>query len=394
VSATRSSAPEGAAGASVTGPFAFTDEHELFRDTIRAFARDKFASGYHARAQRKEFPASEYQLMVDQGLLGLTLPEGLGGEGGDPMAYAIAMEELSWADVNLADLILLPTIAVLLLADTGVALAERIAAGVAGGTRRIGLGLTEPGAGSDAGNLRTRAVPERGGWRLHGEKTSVTSAPHLDCAVVFATTPAGGSTAFLVELDDTVSRQRFNDPGLHPVARGSLTFDGTFVPAANRLSEEGRGFQKIMHVFDLSRSIVALMACGAAQRAIDMTVDYVKERHAFGRSISNYQGVSFTLAESDTHLELTRTLAYRAIGLRMAGRPHTREAAMVKWFGPERAVQAIHDCVILHGHYGWSEELPLQQLMRDVSSMEIADGTPQIQKLVIARRLLGRAAVQ
>jgi len=103
--------------------------------------------------------------------------------------------------------------------------------------------------------------------------------------------------------------------------------------------------------------------------------------------------VSFTLAEHDTRLELTRALAYRSVGLRMAGLPHSREAAMVKWWGPTAAVQAIHDCVLLHGHYGWSEELPLQQLMRDVSALEIADGTPQIQKLVIARRLLGREAV-
>jgi cyclohexanecarboxyl-CoA dehydrogenase len=376
-------------------PFGFTDEHELFRETMRAFARDKFASTYHARAQRREFPSAEYQLMVNQGLLGLTLPERLGGQGGDLMAYAIAMEELSWADVNLADLILLPTIAVLLLVDSDVPIASEIAEGVANGTRHIGLGLTEPGAGSDASNLRTRAEAVPHGWRLYGEKTSVTSAPHLDCAVVFATTRAGGSTAFLVELDaDTVSRQRFNDPGLHPVARGSLTFDGTFVPAANQLSSEGRGFHQVMHLFDLSRSIIALMACGAAQRAIDITIDYVRERHAFGKAISNYQGVSFSLAECDTHLELTRTLAYRAIGLRMVGRPHSRQAAMVKWYGPQTAVQAIHECVILHGHYGWSEELPLQQLMRDVSSMEIADGTPHIQKLVIARRLLGRAAVE
>lgn len=383
-----------AAQTSVAAPFGFSDEHLLFRDAMRAFSRDRFAAGYHRRARSKEFPAAEYQAMVDQGLLGLTLPERLGGQGGDQMAYGIAMEELSWADVNLADLILLPTIVVLLLANSGIGLAEEIAAGVADGTRHIGIGLTEPGAGSDAGHLRTHAVREPGGWRLYGEKTSVTSAPHLDCAVVFATTPAGGSTAFLVELDDTVARQRFDDPGLHPVARGSLTFDGTFVPETAQLSPEGRGFHQVMHLFDLSRSVIALMACGAAQRAIDLTVEYVRERHAFGKSISNHQGVSFVLAECDTHLELTRTLAYRAIGLRMAGLPHTRQAAMVKWFGPQTAVQAIHECVILHGHYGWSEELPLQQLMRDVSSMEIADGTPQIQKLVIARRLIGRDAVE
>jgi cyclohexanecarboxyl-CoA dehydrogenase len=148
-----------------------------------------------------------------------------------------------------------------------------------------------------------------------------------------------------------------------------------------------------MHLFDLSRPVIALMACGAAQRALDLTIEYVKERTAFGRTLSHFQGVSFDLAENDTRLELTRTLAYRTIGLRMSGRSHTRQAAMVKWFGPSAAFDAIRDCVILHGHYGWSEEVILQQLMRDVSNLEIADGTPQIQKLIIARRLLGRDAV-
>jgi cyclohexanecarboxyl-CoA dehydrogenase len=373
-------------------PFTFSDEHLHFRDTVRGFARSKFAASYHTRAQSKEFPASEYRLLAEQGLLGMTIPERLGGQGGDEIAYGIAMEELAWADFNLADLILLPSIAVQLLIDAEAELAQEVAAGVADGTRHLGLGLTEPGAGSDAANLKVRAVPEPGGWRLYGEKTSITSAEYLDCAVIFAVTPAGGSTAFLVELDDTVSRQRFRDPGLHPVGRGSLTFDGTFVREEHRISPEGRGFHHVMHRFDLSRPIIGLMACGAAQRALDMTIEYVKERTAFGRSISHYQGVSFVLAEIDTRLELTRALAYRTLGLRIAGLPHTREAAMVKWFGPTAAVEAIRECAILHGHYGWSDEMPFQQLLRDVSNLEIADGTPQIQKLVIARRLLGAAA--
>ncbi len=354
--------------------FVFAEEHELFRESVRGFVRSRFADGYHARARSSAFPEREYRALVDQGLLGLTLPERLGGQGGDQMAYAIAMEELAYADFNLADLILLPSIVALLLTEHPVA--ADAAAGIAAGTRHVGLGLTEPGAGSDAGHLSTRAVPDAGGWRLHGEKTSITSAHMLDTAVVFAATPAGGSTAFLVELDDTVSRQRFADPGLHPVGRGSLTFDGTFVPAENRLSEEGRGFHLIMRVFDLSRAVIGLMACGAAQRALDLTAGWVTERTAFGRTLSQFQGVSFELAEHDTKIEMTRTLAYRAIGLRMAGQPHTRQAAMVKWFGPTAAVEAIRGCAILHGHYGWSEEMIFQQLMRDVSALEIADGTP------------------
>jgi cyclohexanecarboxyl-CoA dehydrogenase len=368
--------------------FTFSDEQDLFRESVRGFARSRFADSYHARAQSDEFPAEAYQQLVDQGLLGLMLPERLGGQDADAMAYAIAMEELSWADVNLAEMMLLESTVALIL--TGSEVAEEAAAGIAAGTRHVGLGLTEPGGGSDAAGVTTRAVPEDGGWRLFGEKTSVTAAPHLDSAVVFARTPAGGLTAFLVELDDTVSRQRFKDPGWRPTGRGSLTFEGTFVPKENQLSPEGRGFQHIMHLFDLSRPTIGLMCAGAAQRAIDMTLEYVKERRAFGKALSQFQGVSFVLAEADTQLELTRALAYRAIGLRVAGKPHTRQAAMVKWWGPTVAMDAIRQCVILHGHYGWSEELPLQQLMRDVSAMEIADGTPQIQKLVIARQLLGR----
>ena len=369
----------------------FSDEHELFRESVRGFVRSRFADGYLERARSREFPAAEYAMLAQQGLLGLTLPERLGGQGDDQMAYAIAMEELAWADFNLAELILLPCTVALLLRDLPVA--ADAASGIADGSRHVGLGLTEPGAGSDAAHLATRAEPADGGWRLYGEKTSVTSAPYLDTMIVFARTPAGGSTAFLVQLDDTVSRQRFEDPGLHPVGRGSITFDGTFVRDENRLSDEGRGFHLIMPVFDLSRSVIGLMACGAAQRALDLTAQYVTERTAFGKTLSQFQGVSFELAEHDTQIELARTLAYRAIGLRTAGRPHTRQAAMVKWFGPQAAVRAIHDCSVLHGHYGWSEEMPFQQLMRDVSSIEIADGTPHIQKLVIARKLLGRDAV-
>lgn len=367
------------------------DDLEEFRVATRDFVRAKFADGYFARASSDDFPVSAYQLLAGQGLLGLTVPERLGGAEAGDLAYGIALEELAWADFNLAQIVL--TVSLVAASLVGTQAGDDAAGNIATGARIVALALTEPGTGSDARNLRTRAVPERGGWRLSGEKTSISLAPHADSAVVFAQTPAGGSTAFLVDLDGTVSRQQFRDPGIRPTGRGSLTFDGTFVPTANVVSEEGRGFQHVMRSFDLSRATIGLMACGIARRAMDMTVDYVKERSAFGRTISQFQGVSFVLAENDTRLELTRALAYRALGLRQAGLAHSREAAMVKWWGPEVAVQAIHDCIVLHGHTGWSDEMPLQQMMRDVSGMEIADGTPQIQKLVIARALLGREFV-
>ena len=211
-------------------------------------------------------------------------------------------------------------------------------------------------------------------------------------AVVFARTPAG-PTAFLVDLDAAgVSRQRFRDPGLRPVGRGAVTFEDTFVPAERLIGDEGRGFQLVMHEFDYSRALLGLMAIATAERAIDMTVDYARERTTFGRPLASYQGITFPIAEHLTKLEAARWLCYRALSLRQAGRRHTREAAMCKWWGPHVAIAAIEECVVAHGHVGWSDEMPLQAMRRDVSSLLIGDGTPQIQKLIIARDTFGRDA--
>jgi cyclohexanecarboxyl-CoA dehydrogenase len=368
-------------------PSPSTDELELFRESTRAFAEARLARGAHERARTEAFPADAYAQIAQQGLLGLTVPEELGGQAADVLALGIACEEIARADFNLGYLVFGSAIAADLLARYPQM------AGVVGeivsGQRIVALALTEPEAGSDANRLTTRADPVDGGWRLSGEKSSITLAPHAHSAITFARTP-DGVTSFLVDLDASVGRQQFKDPGFLPLGRGALTFEGTFVPAANRLSDEGRGFHEVMHEFDLSRPLLALMCIAVAERALQMTADYVKERHAFGRPIARHQGVAFPIAEHATKLEATRWLAYRALSLRIAGRPHTKEAAMLKWWGPHVAFDAIHECVILHGHVAWSEEMPLQQMLRDVSGLEIGDGTPQIQKAIIAREILGR----
>jgi cyclohexanecarboxyl-CoA dehydrogenase len=259
------------------------------------------------------------------------------------------------------------------------------------------LALTEPGAGSDAGALQTRATRVPGGWRLSGEKTSVSMAPHADVSLVFAQTDAGAGTkgiaAFLVGLDDpSVSRQRFRDPGVRPLGRGSISMEDTFVPDDHLVAEPGTGFRFVMHEFDLSRTVIALMATGPARRALDSAIDYSRQRHSFGKPLAAHQGVSFDLAEHATYVEGVRALAFQTLGLRQAGLPHTAQAAMLKWWAPRVAFEAIQACIVLHGHIGWSDELPLQSLLRDVSGYQIGDGTPHIQKLVIARHLIGREA--
>jgi cyclohexanecarboxyl-CoA dehydrogenase len=369
-----------------------SEEHEMFRESVRAFARERLASGYLQRAESEEFPAEQLLMLGAQGLLGLMVSPEQGGEGPDDIATGIACEELAWADFNACYLVFAAALTGRLLEDHCAA-AGRWLSGMLRGETFIALALTEPGVGSDAAALTTRAERVQGGWRLTGEKSSITGATHAAAAVTFARTGeegARGVTAFLVPIDDSVGRQRFRDSGFRPLGRGALSFDGTFVPDDHVVGEVGRGLNLVLHEFDFTRVLIGLMAVGAAQRALDLTIAYTSERRTFGQPVARYQGVSFTVAEHATMLEAARRLCYHALALRAAGRRHTKEAAMVKWWVPRLAFDAIQDCIVLHGHVGWSDELPLQQLLRDVSGMQIGDGTPQIQKLVIARQLYGR----
>jgi cyclohexanecarboxyl-CoA dehydrogenase len=365
------------------------DELEQFRDSVRSFAQAKLAPGYLERALSDEFPKDVHRLLAEQGLIGLEIPEEQGGQGADHLAAGIACEEIARADFNAAYLVFSSTVEATLVNQHSPLAADLVPA-ILAGDLKLCLGLTEPGSGSDAASMATVAEPVPGGWRLRGEKTSVTGLPSAHMAIVFGRTDKG-VTAFLVDLDDpTVSRQRFRDPGLRPVGRGSVTFEDTFVPHERLLGQDGRGFSLVMHEFDYTRSLLGLMAIAVAERAIDMTVAYALEREAFGQPIAQFQGVSFPIAEHLTKLEAARWLAYRALSLRIAGRPHTREAAMVKWWAPHVALEAIEECVVIHGHVGWSDEMPLQAMRRDVSSLLIGDGTPQIQKMIIARDAFGR----
>lgn len=263
---------------------------------------------------------------------------------------------------------------------------------ITAGTAVLSLALTEPGGGSDTAGMKVTARPTTSGYRLHGEKTSVTLGMHAEYAIVVVRDSADDgprTRRFLVPLDQpNITRQRFRDPGFRPLSRAGLIFDDTFVPADHEIASPRSGLAAQLSDFDFTRTLIGLMAIGAARRAMDATIEWTRDREAFSASISRYQVVSSTLAEHDTKLEAARWLAYRALALRAAGEPHTREAAMCKWSIPQLAVRAINDCIVLHGHVGWSSEMPLQQLLLDVSGLQIGDGTPQIQKLVIARHLI------
>lgn len=381
-----------------TNSFEFTAEQEAFRAVVREYGRSKLASSYLSRAKSEEYPWEQQAQLGDLGIFSMLLPPEFGGPP-EPefMALGIACEELGWADFNVANLIIPAALMGSLIARFATdSVRERWLPGLAEGREVIALGLTEPDVGSDAGRLRVTARKTADGWVLNGEKTSTTAATSAHAAVVFARTDPDptlgprGVSAFMVPLDlPGISKTKFLDTGFIPLGRGGLSLDDVVIPHDHLLGEEGKGFSAIMNGFDFSRPLLGLACIGTAQAAIDETVEYAKERRAFGRPISQWEGVSFPLAEHATYLEAARWLCYRTLALREQNKRHTAEASMCKWWAPKMAVAAIHDCLLLHGHVAYSQEHPMEQRMRDVMGIEIGDGTAQIQKIVIARELFG-----
>jgi cyclohexanecarboxyl-CoA dehydrogenase len=248
--------------------------------------------------------------------------------------------------------------------------------------------------GSDAANLACRATRDGDHYVISGEKSGISLAMVAHAAVLFARTGATGArgiSAFLVPLDlPGVSRSPLRDMGSRCIARAVLSFDGVRVPASHRLGQEGSGFYQVMQGFDYNRILIALGCLGAAQASLEETMTYVKERKAFGRMLAQFEGVSFPIAEAATQIDAARLLCHRGLWLADRGQPHTKESAMVKWWAPKLAVEVIHQCLLLHGHYGYTDEFPFEQRMRDVIGLEIGDGTAEVMKVIVARELMGR----
>jgi cyclohexanecarboxyl-CoA dehydrogenase len=382
--------------------FGFSEEQEAIRDTARRFAADKLAPGYRAR---EESGVIERDLVREMGALGLIaadMPEDFGGIGLDSVSTGIIIEEIAYADLSVAYIQLLGSLIGQILArHAKPELAREWLPKIVSGEALIALGLTEPRGGSDAANLQLTATPDgKGGYILNGEKTSISLSDQADISVIFARTGspdegARGVSAFFVPLDaDGITRTRYDDMGSAAVGRGSLFFDQVRVPGSALLGEEGGGFIQVMGGFDYSRALIGLQCLGPARASLNETWPHITEREAFGRPLAQYQGVSFPLAEAEARYRSVRLLCYETLWRRDTGQPHTSEAAMVKWLGPKTAVDIIHQCLLTHGHAGYSRDLPHQQRLRDVIGLEIGDGTAQIMKLIIAREKIGRVAVQ
>ncbi|MBI5260723.1 MAG: cyclohexanecarboxyl-CoA dehydrogenase [Bradyrhizobium sp.] len=368
-------------------------------EQARRFAADRVAPGYLERDRTRVLDRGLMKQMGAMGFIAPELPEQFGGLGMSCLAAGVIHEEIARADLSISYINLLGSLNGQILAHHGRPEVVRPwLSRLIAGEALLALALTEPRGGSDAGNLRLQI--ERAGeeYILNGEKTSISAADQADAAVVFGRTGAPdsgahGVTAVLVPMDlPGVTRSRFDCHGQRAIGRGSIFFENVRVPASHRLGEENKGFVQVMQGFDFSRALIGLQVLAVARVALEETWVYVAERQSFGKPLSAFQGVSHPLADLDTQVEAARLLCLQALWLKDRGAPHSAEAAMCKWWAPKLAYEAVHQCLLMHGHGGYDRG-PMEQRLRDVLGFQIGDGTAQIMKTIIARARAGRNAV-
>jgi len=374
-----------------------SDEQREIQAVAQRFSAEKVAPHYQKREAEARIDRALIREMGSLGLIAPELPEAFGGLGLASLTSGLIAEQIGYGDLNVA-------YAQILSSLTGKIMAQHAPRDLAlewlpqltAGEKVFCIALTEPRGGSDAANLSLSARKDGNGYILKGEKSSISMADQADAVVLFARTGspeegARGVSAFFVPMDTPgVSTLRYKDLGSHAIGRSSIFFDEVRIPASFRLADEGAGFVQVMQGFDFSRALIGLQVIAAAQASLDESWAYIRERKAFGAPLAKNQGVTFPLAEGETAIAAARQLCYHTLRLKDADLPHTAEAAMCKWLCPKTAVDVIHQCLLTHGHYGWSLDLPHQQRLRDVMGLEIGDGTAQIMKMIVAREKGGR----
>jgi len=381
--------------------FALSPQHEQIRRTVRDFAEREIVPVADEMERAGTFPADLIRRAAGLGLLGVPYPESVGGTGLDSLAYAITIEELARASGSVAIIVSAHTslgCGPLFLAGTPEQ-QERFLRPLASGAKLGAYGLTEPGAGSDSRGTRTRARREGDKWVLDGAKRFITNAGVADVYIVTAVTEAsaesGRISAFIVEAGTpgfSIGRME-EKMGLHASATGELLFDGCRIPAENLLGSEGEGDRLFLQTLDGGRIGIAAMALGLAQAAYEAASAHARQREQFGRPIAAFQGVAFMIADMATQIDAARLLVYRAAWLKDQAQPFSTEAAMAKLFASEVARQVTNDAIQVHGGYGYVAEYKVERYLRDAKLTEIGEGTSQIQRLVIARNLLGIKAM-
>jgi len=381
----------------VTPAAVFTEEHEMIRSAARDFAEKEIAPIAAEFDESGEFPYETIKKMGAMGFMGIEVPEEYGGAGMDTLAYVLALEEICKVDASHGTIMSVNNslfcYAILKFGTEDQK--QKFVRDVATGEKIGAYSLTEPMSGSDAGTMRTRAVRDGNHYVLNGRKSWVTSGPVADYILVFMMTEPEkkhrGVTAFLVESDAPGFSRGKKEPklGIRASATSELLFEDCRLPAENRLGEEGEGFKIALAVLDAGRIGIASQSLGIAEAAYQASLEYAREREAFGKRIGQFQGIAFKLADMKTRIEAARGLVHRAAmakqNAKQSGGRYTLEASMAKLFASETAMFCAHQAVQIHGGIGYSKELPVERYFRDAKITEIYEGTSEIQRLVIAR---------
>lgn len=372
--------------------FSFSEEQELFRRTVEEFCRKEVAPRIRALDQSGGFPWDLYRKMAQAGLVCMRLPKEYGGQEADAVTTGIAVEELAKAGWQIP---LNDTMAEILLLHASEELKEHWLPSAVRGEKMIGIANTEPGAGSDAASIQTRAVREGNEYVVNGEKQCITGINEMSAFCVMARTGdqpgAKGISMLLVEPDRAgVERYLFDALGWKIFTFGGFVLKDVRVPASNLVGEENRGFHYVMETFDLMRAYIALWTIGHAEAALQESIEYAKQRRAFGNPIAKYESVQFRIAEGHTLLEAARLLCYRTLWMKDRGMNITRESSMVKWWCPEVTFRVVNDCIQNHGAIGFTTESLDEYRLREIRGASIGDGTTDINKIVVAREILGR----
>jgi short/branched chain acyl-CoA dehydrogenase len=377
--------------------FELTDEQRLLRDTVRDFARQEVAPVAEELDRTKAFPYELVAKMGELGLMGIPFPEEYGGGGADTLAYALAVEELTRIDSS---------VAITMAAHTSLGTMPIHLWGtdeqkddwlpqLCSGQKLAAFGLTEPEAGSDAGNTQTRAALEDGEWVVNGAKQFITNSGTeiSGCVTITAVTGQSNGTKEIsniivpngtpgYEPGEPYRKMGWNASDTRP-----LSFDDCRVPEGNLLGRRGEGFKQFLQILDGGRIGVAAMGVGLAQGALDEAISYAKERRAFGQPIGKFQAIQAKLADLSAQIEAARLLVYRAAVLKDKGEAFTLTAAQAKLITGRLAVRATEEAVQIHGGYGYIEEYPVCRFYRDAKILTIGEGTDEVQQMVIARQL-------
>ncbi len=378
--------------------FTLSEDHEALRKTVEEFAREVVAPRAEHYDETSEFPYDIVRQMGEMGLFGLPFPEEYGGMGGDYFALCLAIEELARADSSVA-----------ITLEAGVGLGAmpvyrfgseeqkqewlpQLCAGQALGA----FGLTEPGAGSDAGSTSTRAELRDGEWVINGTKAFITNSGTDITRLVTVTAATGQKpdgkkeiSTILVPVPRAGFRpsKKYSKVGWHASDTRELSFEDCRVPEGNLLGPRGRGYANFLSTLDEGRIAISALAVGLAQACVDESIKYAKERHSFGKPIASYQAISFKIADMELRTHTARLAYYQAAARMLAGQPFKKEAAIAKLYSSEIAVTNAREATQVHGGYGFMNEYPVARHWRDSKILEIGEGTSEVQRMLIAREL-------